>query len=155
MKMRSLGAQALGTIARGTLSGCVAASLLLAAPALAKSDKECERPRPPAIPDGRTATPVEMVGATQRAKLYMESAETYVGCLDEAQQSVTETARDVKLKRIEKKRSEFVEERDALIEKFNEQVRLYKARTGETEETSTPAPPAPSAPAPPPAGAPR
>ncbi len=125
----------------------LAAALLLAAPALATSDKDCDRPLPPKIPDGQTASAVDMIGATQRTKLYISSAETFLACLAEAESSVTETGRDVKLKRIEKKREEVTKQRDETVAKFNEQVRIYKIRTGEvaeseaTEETPQAAPP--------------
>jgi hypothetical protein len=126
----------------------LAAGTLLAAPVLAASDKDCDRPLPPKIPDGKTASDVEMISATQRTKLYMESAQTFLDCLDAAEQSVTETAREVKLKRIQKKRTEMAEERDTTLEKFNAQVRIYKERTGAAAEPTDPAAPAtPSAPA--------
>ena len=116
-------------------SAWLASSLLfLAAPALATSDKDCERPKPPPIPDGRTASQVEMISAKQRTKLYVESAEGFLSCLEEARASVTETGRDVKLKRIDRKRDEVTQERDATVAKYNEQVRVYKVRTGEVAE---------------------
>ena len=126
---------------QASLAFMLAALWLAGSPALATSDKDCDRPRPPAIPDGQTASAVDMVGATQRTKLYITSAETFLACLQEAEDSVTETGRDVKLKRIEKKREEVTKERDATVAKFNEQVRIYKIRTGEVAEGEATPPP--------------
>src|SRR5688572_2306879 len=97
--------------ARLWLACALAALWLPAVPALATSDRDCDRPFPPAVPDGKTASNVEMIGAKQRAKLYLDSVETYLDCLKQAEESVTETGRDVKMKRIEKKRTEMETER--------------------------------------------
>ncbi len=121
----------------------LASALLLATPSFATSDKDCDRPSPPKIPDGQTASAVDMIGATQRTKLYITSAETFLACLKEAEDTLTETGRDVKLRRIEKKREEATKQRDETVAKFNEQVRIYKIRTGEASaESAQEAPPA-------------
>jgi hypothetical protein len=116
----------------------LASALLLATPSFAKSDKDCDRPSPPKIPDGQTASAVDMIGATQRTKLYITSAETFLACLQEAEDTVTDTGRDVKIRRIEKKREEVVKQRDETVARFNEQVRIYKIRTGQATEDEAP-----------------
>jgi putative peptidoglycan lipid II flippase len=137
------GAEALLMLAVG---GAAYGAVALAAALLATSDRDCDRPLPPAVPDGKTASNVEMIGAKQRAKLYLDSVETYLDCLKQAEESVTETGRDVKMKRIEKKRTEMETERTETVTKFNEQVRVYKIRTGEiTEDAAKPATPPTSA----------
>ena len=119
--------------------GSLCMSLLLVAPALATSDKDCDRPHPPKIPDGKTASDVDMIGAKQRTKLYLSSADAFFACLEEARGSVTETGRDVKLKRIDRKKQEVEKERDDTLARFNEQVRIYMARI-EPPPAGTPAP---------------
>jgi hypothetical protein len=126
---------------RATLA-CLAgglAGLWLSAAALATSDKDCDRPHPPKIPDGKIASDVDMIGAKQRTKLYLESADTFFACLEEARASVTETGRDVKLKRIDRKQQEVEKERNDTLARFNEQVRVYMART-EGAQSSAPQP---------------
>jgi hypothetical protein len=129
-----------------TTLACLAgglAGLWLSAAALATSDKDCDRPHPPKIPDGKIASDVDMIGAKERTKLYLESADAFFACLDEAQRTVTETGRDVKIKRIDRKREEVEKERNDTLAKFNEQVRIFKLRTepaGEGAQGSAPAP---------------
>jgi hypothetical protein len=140
------------------LASTLAALCLAPASAYATSDKDCDRPLPPKVPNGRTASNVDMIGATQRFKLYVESAETFLACLQQAEDTLTETGRDVKLKRIERKREEVTKEREDTVAKFNEQVRIYNERTGESPAGqatpgSAPTPEAGSSPAAPPAPA--
>src|SRR5262245_51231901 len=121
------------------------AGLWLSAAALATSDKDCDRPHPPKIPDGKIASDVEMIGAKERTKLYLSSAEAFFACLEEARSTVTETGRDVKLKRIDRKKEEVEKERNDTLARFNEQVRFYKLRTEPASESqgaqgSAPAP---------------
>lgn len=123
----------LAWLASGLASGL--ALWLSATPAFATSDKDCDKPAPPKIPDGKTASSVDMIGATQRTKLYITSAEAFLECLKQAEDTLTETGRDVKQKRIERKREEATKERDATVAKFNEQVRIYKVRSGQMTES--------------------
>ena len=100
------------------------------------SDRDCDRPIPPEVPDGKTASDVAMISATQRMKLYVESANDFLDCLDRAEQSIGATARDIKQKRIGGKRDEARADLEQTTANFNEQVRVYKARRGETSEDS-------------------
>ena len=122
------------------MAGATLAALLLAHPvAHAKSDKDCQRPRPPEVPQASDATDIDMIAARQRIKMFLEAGSTYLACLDQAREDVGTTARELKLNRIQKKRDEMETEMKAVAEQFNVQVRRFKERSeaaSEPEDTA-------------------
>ena len=111
-------------------------TVLLPASALAKSDRDCQRPKPPEIPDGKTASQIDMISTKQRLKLYMDSGNLFLDCLDEAGATVGSVARDRVLKRIETKRTEITEEMQRVTNEFNAQVRLFNSSTTDDGDAS-------------------
>jgi len=113
---------------------------LLAAPlsAQAVSDKECQRPLPPEVPQAESASDVEMISARVRINMYVEAANTYMSCLDEAEQTIGETGREVKQRRIDKKREEIQTEMVKIAEDYNAQVGIYRERAAREEAASAP-----------------
>ena len=110
----------------GLALGLASFGLAPGARAERQSDKDCQQPKPPEIPDATQASDVEMIAATQRVKLFIASANEFLDCLDRAQADIGTTSRDLKRRRIEKKRAEMGQELKNTTERFNEQVRVYK-----------------------------
>ena len=75
-----------------------------------------------------------MVSARVRITMYLEAANEFLACLDEAEKTVSETAREVKLNRIKKKREEIQTEMTTVTERYNEEVGRYKATNPPSEE---------------------
>ncbi len=87
---------------------------------------DCTAPvAPTKVPDGSTAAESEMVAAMQVLKQYDADVNTYVKCLEfEAKQN--------RLSREEQARrhNQAMDTLTSIAAKFNEQVRLFKAKAG-------------------------
>ena len=82
-------------------------------------------PAPSKIPDGGTATEQEMVTAMQTLKQYNGDVDTYLKCLDfEAKQNRLSRGDE------EKMHNAAVDALTKIAEKFNAQVRTFKAKSG-------------------------
>lgn len=82
------------------------------------------------MPNGEKATDVQMVGTNQRMKLYQIAVQTFLECVETQRASIGTVARDMKLRRLDKQRDEVTAELKATAEKYNDQVRIYKAKKG-------------------------
>jgi hypothetical protein len=99
------------------LAGC-----LVGAEALA----ECTQPQAPTkVPDGSSAAEAEMVAAMQTLKRYDSDVTTYLKCLEfEAKQNrITKDEQS-------RKHNSAVDQLQSVAAKFNEQVRVFKAKSG-------------------------
>ena len=93
---------------------------------------DCSYPKPPAaMPDGKTASEAEMVDAMKAFKAYNEEVNAFGSCLDqETKSKAAGTAQLMQLKTLQmKKHNAAVDELQQKAKVFNEQVRLYKARS--------------------------
>lgn len=93
---------------------------------------ECAYPKPPAaMPDGKTASEAEMLEAMKAFKAYNEEVTAFGACLDQETKSKSAgTAQLMQLKTLQmKKHNAAVDELQSKAKTFNEQVRLFKART--------------------------
>jgi hypothetical protein len=109
----------------------VAAVLLVTGPFAAHAD--CAYPKAPAtIPNGATATEAEMIAAMEAFKAYDAAVKAYGECLEEETKSkAAGTAQLMQLKTMQaKKLNAAVDELQAKAKQFNEQVRIFKARSG-------------------------
>jgi len=95
----------------------------------------CDYPHRADVPDGTTASKEEMIDGQRGIKTYMGAMETYLSCIEAAEQETVAGADDVdedsKQQRIEmfnKKYNAAVEEMNLVAEEFNHQVRAYKER---------------------------
>ncbi|HSY07083.1 MAG TPA: hypothetical protein VK820_00945 [Steroidobacteraceae bacterium] len=111
----------------------LAAILLVAAPVHAA----CTYPTAPAkIPDGATATLAEMVAAQKAVKQFDEQINAYTACikLEEDAQLKGDKLTAEQKKAIEaqqaQKNNAAVDEDQALADRFNEQIRIFKAKSG-------------------------
>ncbi|HEY8508364.1 MAG TPA: hypothetical protein VIL32_08410 [Steroidobacteraceae bacterium] len=105
-----------------TLYAALALGCLAAGPVFA----ECVLPPAPTkIPDGNTATEAEMVAAMQTLKRYDGDVNTYLKCLEfEAKQNrITKDDQS-------RKHNQAVDLLQSIANKFNEQVRIFKAKNG-------------------------
>ncbi|PZN30954.1 MAG: hypothetical protein DIU71_11085 [Proteobacteria bacterium] len=92
---------------------------------------------PASIPDGSTATEQEMIAGMNAVKEYNANVTAYLSCLEmEMKARIEAVGQDApqsqiaQIKAIHAKRHDAaVEELEAHAERFNEQVRVYKART--------------------------
>jgi hypothetical protein len=106
------------------------ALLLAAASFTAQAD--CAYPKGPAsIPNGKTATEAEMIAAMNAFKEYDAQVKSYGACLEqETKDKAAGTAQLMQLKTMQaKKLNAAVEELQAKAREFNEQVRIFKARS--------------------------
>jgi hypothetical protein len=88
------------------------------------------------IPDGNSATRDEMIDAKKAVQSYIANMESYLSCIEaeEAQAVIAmgDVEEDEKKQRSEtfnKKYNAAVEEMNLVAEKFNVQVRAFKARS--------------------------
>jgi len=93
---------------------------------------DCAFPKAPAsIPDGKSASQEEMVAAMAAFKAYNEEVNAFGQCLEqETKDKAAGTAQLMQLKTMQsKKLNAAVDELQAKAKQFNEQVRIFKART--------------------------
>ncbi len=116
-----------------TVAGTVLAGLLAAVAANA----ECSYPKAPSgLPDGSTATQEEMVGGMKLIKEYNGAVTAYLSCLEGEMNTRIEAAGpDAPAEQVEqikaihtKRHNAAVEELESNAARFNEQVKVYKAR---------------------------
>ena len=115
------------------ISGTLLAGLLAAGTASA----DCSYPKSPSgLPDGKTATQDEMMGGMKAIKEYNNQVTAYLNCLETEMNTRIEAAGpDAPADQVEqikaihtKRHNAAVEELEATASRFNEQVKVYKAR---------------------------
>jgi hypothetical protein len=116
-----------------TITGTLLAGLLAAAAASA----ECSYPRAPSgLPDGATASEEEMVNGMKAIKEYNNQVTAYLNCLEtEMNTRIESVGPDAPPEQVEqikaihtKRHNAAVEELENIAARFNEQVKVYKAR---------------------------
>jgi hypothetical protein len=89
---------------------------------------ECSRPTAPELPDGATADMPAMVDGQKAVKAYVAGTEAYLDCLvAETPEAGGVADPDAEIERVDKHNAA-VDEMDAVADKFNEEIREYKAR---------------------------
>jgi len=97
---------------------------------------ECPYPQAPAsVPNGKSATEAEMLQAMTLFKKYDAEVNAFVACLDEETKARLQegggTSQLIQFKSLQlRKQNAAVDELRNKAEKFNEQVRAYKAARG-------------------------
>jgi len=113
-----------------TYAGSLLALLLLTASAMA----DCTYPKAPdAMPDANSATKEEMVKAAGEFKQYNLDVDAYVTCLDQDTEAKVKEAGGagaiIQIKALQaKKKSSAMDERQAKIDEFNKQIRIFKSK---------------------------
>ena len=114
------------------LSGLALGLLLVGA-----ANAECTYPKEPAnTPDGATATQDQMVEGMKAVKEYNGAVTAYLSCLDQEMNARVEAAGpDAPAEQIEQIKAIHTKRHNAAVEaleqhaaRFNEQVKVYKAR---------------------------
>ena len=115
-------------------------AMALVAAAAAPVYADCPYPAAPTkIPDGATATLQEMVDGQKAVGEYQKAINTYTACIDKELDDSIAQAGD-KLKPDDKKKMQqmeaqkhnaAVDQLQAVADRFNEQVKVYKARTAD------------------------
>ena len=127
---------------RITAAGTVLAGLLALGATAANAD--CTYPRAPTgLPDGATATQDEMVGGMKTIKEYNNAVTAYLNCLESEMAARIEAAGpDAPPEQVEqikaihtKRHNAAVEELEANAARFNEQVKVYKARDNKDKKS--------------------
>jgi hypothetical protein len=93
---------------------------------------DCPFPKAPAsIPDGKTAAEAEMIAAMQAFKAYNEEVKAFQSCLDEeTKEKAASGGSTMQFKSMQaKKLAAAVDELEGKAKQFNEQVRIFKARS--------------------------
>ncbi len=128
------------------MKGLILIAVLAGLP-VAGAYADCSYPAPPdKIPDGNTATLEEMVSGQKAVKEYNQSITAYLACIklehDGAVSKINPgqkpTAEQKKalddLERIQvQKNNAAVDQLQSVADRFNEQVKLYKARTDKSK----------------------
>jgi hypothetical protein len=116
-----------------TAAGTVLAGLLV----MTAANADCSYPKAPTgLPDGATATEGEMVEGMKTIKEYNNQVTAYLNCLETEMNTRIEAAgpqappeQVEQIKAIHTKRhNAAVEELESNASRFNEQVKVYKAR---------------------------
>jgi predicted outer membrane protein len=93
---------------------------------------DCAYPKAPtAVPDGKTASEAEMIDAMRAFKSYNEEVTAFASCLEqETKNKSAGTVQLMQLKTLQmKKHNAAIDELQTKAKAFNEQVRLFKARS--------------------------
>jgi hypothetical protein len=112
-------------------ASCQRLTLFMAITALAAAPvahAACTYPQEITIPDGATATKEQMVAGQQAVKDFIAAIDTYEACLDEEEKAlgdaVTEEQRQVHAKRHNAAEDAKLD----VADRFNQQVRAFKAQ---------------------------
>jgi hypothetical protein len=96
-------------------------------------------PAPEKIPDGATATLEEMLAGQKAVKAYQTAINEYTACIDkDLDEQIAKAGEKLKpeqktdMMRIEaQKHNAAVDQAQAVADRFNEQVKVYKARSAD------------------------
>jgi hypothetical protein len=120
----------------------ITALAALAGPAYA----DCSYPPPPAkLPDGNTATMQEMLEAKKAVTQYNKDINAYVACIKLEHETAVTNAGDkltpeqkADMERMEvQKNNAAVDQLQSIADRFNEQVRIYKAKNDPNSSDSS------------------
>ncbi len=107
---------------------------------------DCSYPPPPAkLPDGNTATMQEMLEGKTAVTQYNKDVNAYVACIKLEHETAVTTAGDkltpqqkADMEKIEvQKNNAAVDQLQSVADRFNEQVRIYKAKTDPTSSDAS------------------
>ena len=110
------------------------------ATATAAAYADCPYPQAPTkLPDGATATLEEMVAGQKAVGAYQKAINDYTACIDKELDDTIAKAGDklkpeqkADMQRVEaQKHNAAVDQLQAIADRFNEQVKVYKARTAD------------------------
>jgi phage-related tail protein len=121
---------------KALLAATFAAALAVTAPVYA----DCTYPAAPSkIPDGASATLEDMLAGQKAVKEYQKAMDDYVGCIDkELADKLAKGGDQLKpeqkadMQKVEtQKHNAAIDQEQAIADRFNEQVKVFKARTAD------------------------
>jgi len=101
---------------------------------------DCSYPAAPAkLPDGASATLEEMIAGQKTVKEYDKAIKDYVDCIDkEVEQKIAQAGDKLKpeqkadMQKVEaQKHNAAIDQLQSIADRFNEQVKVFKARTAD------------------------
>ncbi|MCC7258798.1 MAG: hypothetical protein IT486_10555 [Gammaproteobacteria bacterium] len=98
----------------------------LAVPPLAEA--ACTYPPEVTIPDGNSASEADMQAANAAVREYMAQVEAYLACMDDEEKALGDTITDEQKKVHTARHNAAVDALNAVAARYNEQVRLHKAK---------------------------
>jgi hypothetical protein len=107
---------------------------------------DCSYPPPPAkLPDGNTATMQEMLDGKNAVTQYNKDINAYVACIKLEHETAVTTAGDkltpqqkADMEKIEvQKNNAAVDQLQSVADRFNEQIRIYKAKSNPNASDSS------------------
>jgi len=107
---------------------------------------DCSYPPPPAkLPDGNTATMQEMLDGKNAVTQYNKDINAYVSCIKLEHETAVTTAGDkltpqqkADMEKIEvQKNNAAVDQLQSVADRFNEQIRIYKAKSDPNSSDSS------------------
>jgi len=110
------------------------------ATAMTAAYADCPYPQAtPKIPDGATATLEQMVAGQKEVNAYQKAINDYTACIDkEVEDDIAKAGDKIDAKEKEKrqrleaqKHNAAVDQLQGVADRFNEQVKVYKARTAD------------------------
>ena len=87
----------------------------------------CTKPAYPAVPNGATSTEAQMLEGQATVKDYIAKSNDYLACLTEAEKNAGEETVDQKEDRVDAYNTA-VDEQQKLADRFNEEIRKWKAQ---------------------------
>jgi hypothetical protein len=122
----------------------VTALILAGGLAAAQANAACTYPTPPGkFPDGSVATKEEMLAAKKQVVQYNSEMDVYLGCIKgefEAQVAANPDAKQDQKDKLardqDEKHNAAVKEVTDVTDRFNEQLRAWKAKNGTEKKTS-------------------
>lgn len=96
-------------------------------------------PAPDKLPDGATATLQDMLAGQKTVKEYQKAVDSYVACIDkELDAAIAKGGDQLKpqqkadMQKVEaQKHNAAIDQEQAIADRFNEQVKVYKTRTAD------------------------
>ena len=88
----------------------------------------CVFPDTPEVPDGETASEADMASGSAAVRAYVGDTQAGLDCLSAAEEAMGEEITDEQRAKIVETYNTGVDEMTAVVERFNEQIRIYKAR---------------------------
>lgn len=88
----------------------------------------CNFPAATTVPDGSTATDEQMIAGQKAVKDYIAEIEAYQACLEKEQQALGDAVTDEQKAMHLKRYNASVDAMQDIANRFNEQLRAYKAK---------------------------
>ncbi|MEE3626018.1 hypothetical protein UCD39_18860 [Nitrospirillum sp. BR 11752] len=94
----------------------------------------------PTIPDGKTAPEADMRKAHEEMQAYVNSGQGFIACVDQLVAQHPDKVTVAKFLQLTRVQDAVVSDMEILAARFNQQLHVYKARTGGAPAPAAPAP---------------